>query len=555
MKPRTGILIASTLAAVVALPILALIALGTYGSASGGAGDIEQSTSAQLSIDPSQGLPGSAATVKGNDWPARAEVSIMLARQRREGEPMKTRLASGVASRSGSFAIDVVIPPSLIGQDTKLVFIEARTAEIDGTPVNPAPLEFKLIPYPNEVSVRVLDRVSGDPLSQAFVELRDPFGNAIHRASTGAGGLAGISDVRPGRLTVHARMRDYLSGSAAMDMPDSGRVEISIHIEPSPEKRLYFSYMAPAGLGTVKVAGVDRSSGLRSDLTLRLPPNQLGQRADGDQPMRLMTNFQFLVAAGSSASAGGRSGGTSDQLDAAFKYFRAAGIPIVSTGESLGPYIFYVGQTSAGEVALLIETDIKSTFSNVLAVDPDSGRTRTIARGFSVFDTAPVLSIDGSRLFVLRRAGSRLDILDTESGAVVGRLDNVPQLVSRIVDSPAGNDLYLLTGLGDIYRTNTVSKRLEGPLTQIPGATSMAISGDGRKLYVVGAGLESIVLVDLADDYSQSIAPLEGSAYWIWADPDGPFIFAGDIRRTEVTVIHGESLHVTDRLEFNTDAD
>ena len=104
--------------------------------------------------------------------------------------------------------------------------------------------------------------------------------------------------------------------------------------------------------------------------------------------------------------------------------------------------------------------------------------------------------MDGSRLYVLQRRARRLDILNSGSGTIAGHVNNLPRLVLRVVDGPSGSDLYFLTGLGDIYRADTVSNRVEGPIAQIPGANSMAISGDGRKLYVVGADLESIIMLE-----------------------------------------------------------
>ena len=63
-----------------------------------------------------------------------------------------------------------------------------------------------------------------------------------------------------------------------------------------------------------------------------------------------MTNFDFLVAAGFNSSAKVPPGGTSAQLEIAFKFLRTAGIPIVNSGQTLGPYVYYVGQTANGEV-------------------------------------------------------------------------------------------------------------------------------------------------------------------------------------------------------------
>ena len=125
----------------------------------------------------------------------------------------------------------------------------------------------------------------------------------------------------------------------------------------------------------------------------------------------------------------------------------------------------------------------------------------------------------------------------------------------KIVDSPSGHELYFLTGLGEIYRANTVTGVVDGPIAQVPGATSIAVSGNGSTLFAVGSDLESVIAVDLVEGFSLRIAPLPGSAYWIWADPDGPFLFAGHIRDPKVTIIDAESLHVAGKLDFTGESD
>ena len=80
-----------------------------------------------------------------------------------------------------------------------------------------------------------------------------------------------------------------------------------------------------------------------------------------------------------------------------------------------------------------------------------------MARSLSIFDTAPVLSTDGSRFYILRRASRGLRILDAASGDTIGRIGNLPRLILKIADAPSGDELYFLTGLGDIYRADTVN--------------------------------------------------------------------------------------------------
>ena len=550
MKPRTALFVASALAAIVAVPVVALIALGAYGASFESAVRITSGSGDQLSIDPAQGLPGSAVRVTGNGWPPRADVDIFLRRQRGRDDSLKTRLASVIASRSGSFALDVVIPPSLIGSNTRAVFVEAQASDTEAAPTEAAQAEFKLVPYANELAIRVVDSESGESLSEAFVEVRDSLGKTIGEAGASSDGLVLISDVKPGRYTAHARMRDYLNGSVLTTVPETGRAEVSIPLELRAGRRLYLPFMQPVGPGTLRVAGVDRSSGLRSDLTITVPPSQLGQRPGESSTARLLNNFQFLIPATSPGSSTTPQDLSAVQIEAIFRFLHNWNIPIADTGQVLGPHVNYVGQTATGEIALLVETGIMSRFTNLLTINPESGRPRLMARSLSIFDTAPVLSMDGSRFYILRRASRRLRILDAASGETIGRIGNLPRLVMKMVDVPSGNELYLLTGLGDIYRADTATGAIDGPIAQVPGATSMAVSGGGGTLFVVGSDLESLAAVDLADGFSLRIAPLPGSAYWIWADPDGPFLFAGHIRDPKVTIIHAESLRVAGEIDF-----
>ena len=550
MKPRTALFVASALAAIVAVPVVALIALGAYGESIESAVRITSGSRDQLSIDPSQGLPGSAVRVTGDGWPPRADVDIFLRRQRGQDDSLKTRLASVIASRSGSFALELVIPPSLIGSNTQAVFVEAQASETVA-----AQAEFQLVPYANEIAIRVIDSQSGESLPEALVELRDSLGKTIQTARTSPDGLVSISNVKPGRFTALARMRDYLNGSVVVPVPETGRAEVSIPLDREPDKRLYFPFMQPVGLGTLRVAGVDRSSGLRSDLTITVPPGQLGQQSGETSTARLLNNFQFLIPASSPGSSTTPQDLSAEQIEATFRFLHDWNIPISDTGQVLGPHVNYVGQTVTGEIALLVETGIMSRFTNLLTFNPESGRPRLMARSLSIFDTAPVLSTGGSRFYILRRASRRLRILDAASGETIGRIGNLPRLILKIADAPSGDELYFLTGLGDIYRADTVTGAVDGPIAQVPGATSMSVSGSGGTLFVVGSDLESIVAVDLVDGFPLRIAPLPGSAYWVWADPDGPFLFVGHIRDPKVTIIHAESLHVAGELDFTREFD
>lgn len=146
-------------------------------------------------------------------------------------------------------------------------------------------------------------------------------------------------------------------------------------------------------------------------------------------------------------------------------------------------------------------------------------------------------------------------MLDSDSAEIIHQLRGLPHLVSRIVGETSPSHLFFLTGPGDIYEADLIQNRIEGPVASIPGATSLATNAAGTKLYLVGPQLASVVWPDITDAYSHTIAPLPGSPYWICADPNGPFLLAGSARDTQVTVVHAESLHVVEQLDFAKPAD
>ena len=554
MRPKTAVLVASVLAVVVAAPVIVLVALGTYGSAAG----LQRSTGesrAQLSLEPPRGAPGSVVTVRGRDWPAKREILLFIRRPTVGGSDLKTRLATAITSRNGAFAVEFVIPQTLIGPDTQRVLIEAEEASLRQFSRVSDPAVFELEPHPNVVTVSAMDGQSGEPLPGAIVEVKDSLGKSVASAMTGPGGAVRLTGVAPGSSTVVVRLRDYLSGQANLTVPESGRAELVVELAHRPNRRLYLAFLDLDGLSGIKVAGVDRSSGLRADLTVDVPPFQWRTPGTSAQPSSHGSNFQFRIAGDPAPSSPEFANGASDQLVASFKFLRNSGISVTHRGRLLDRAVWYLGRTAAGELAMLVETDVRSTFADLVTVDPESGRSRLISRGLSVFDVAPVMSNDGSRFYILRRGAGRIDAVDSDSGAVVAQFRDLPRYVLRVVDAPNEASLYLLTGLGELYVADLHTGALEGPIATIPGATNFAIGGDGRSIFVVGMRLQYVVVLDINDPTSKRLAPLPEGAYWVWADPDGPFLLAGPSAQPSVTVIDAHTLEIAGRLDLRSASD
>jgi hypothetical protein len=89
---------------------------------------------------------------------------------------------------------------------------------------------------------------------------------------------------------------------------------------------------------------------------------------------------------------------------------------------------------------------------------------------------------------------------------------------------------------------------IPGPIVSVTGATWLTTNGAGTRLYLVGPGLESpTVLSDVDGPLRIRTAPLAASATWIWADFDGPYLYAGGGAGTTVSVLDAESLEIVGR--------
>ena len=533
---------------VVLIPIVAVIGLGAYGATLGGSASSVGESGSELRVFPGRGIPGEPVRLEGERWPPRSRVDLFI--NRTDGAERLTRLpiAKAITSRSGTFILDAVVPAALIGPRTESVRFEAEAVRSTAKVLAASSVTFEIDPYPNELNVEVFDIRSGDLLPGVKVQLLDIRGSVASEGITGDDGSVRFTNVNPGEMAVHAIKLDYLRGNLDLRIPASGATTARLGLTSDPQRRLFVPFTESEGTGTLQIAGVDRASGMRSDLAIDLP-----RTTSGEVPAGFFMNFFFLVPEDSPPS-NGADRSSAEQFDTALSFFRNVGIGFSRRNFRYPPYAWYSGRSSTGEVLLMVESPGKVALFDLIAVDENTRKFRVLTRYLSLYDVPPLVSPAGAQYFYVDRYKRKVEVVDIRTGEVTTVVTGLPKDVFRIAADPSGRIVYVVTLTGGIYRVDLVEEQVSGPIAEAPGATWMAVSGDGANLYVVGVGLDVLTVVGLDDPYPVRLAPLDQSAEWVWVDPEGPYIYAGWSIRPVVTLIDSETLEVAGLLDFTADA-
>ena len=534
-------------ALIVLIPVVVVIGLGAYGETLGGSSSSIGDSGSELKVFPGRGIPGEPVRLEGEGWPPRSRVDLFI--NRMDGSERSTRLsiAKAITSRSGTFILDAVVPAALIGPQTESVRFEAEAVRSRATVLAASSVTFEIDPYPNELNVEVFDLGSGDRLPDVKVQLLDFRGSVASEGATGADGSVRFTNLNPGEIAVHARKLDYLRANLDLRILASGATTARLGLVSDPQRRLFVPFTESGGTGRLKIAGVDRASGMRSDLAVDLP-----RTASGRAPAGFFMNFFFLVPEDSPSSEANRS--SVEQFDTALSFFRSVGIGFSQRNFRYPPYAWYSGRANTGEVVLMVESPGKVALFDLIAVDENTRKFRVLTRYLSLYDVPPLVSPDGAEYFFVDRHNRKVEVVDIRTGEIETLVTGLPKDVFRVAADPSGQIVYVVDLVGGIYRIDLAEGLVAGPIAEAPGATWLAVSGDGANLYVVGVGLNVLTVVGLDDPFPVRLAPLDQSAEWVWADPQGPFIYAGWSIRPVVTLIDSETLEVAGLLDFTPDA-
>ena len=534
-------------ALIVLIPVVVVIGLGAYGETLGGSSSSIGDSGSELKVFPGRGIPGEPVRLEGEGWPPRSRVDLFINRMGGSERSTRLSIAKAITSRSGTFILDAVVPAALIGPQTESVRFEAEAVRSRATVLAASSVTFEIDPYPNELNVEVFDLGSGDRLPDVKVQLLDFRGSVASEGATGADGSVRFTNLNPGEIAVHARKLDYLRANLDLRILASGATTARLGLVSDPQRRLFVPFTESGGTGRLKIAGVDRASGMRSDLAVDLP-----RTASGRAPAGFFMNFFFLVPEDSPSSEANRS--SVEQFDTALSFFRSVGIGFSQRNFRYPPYAWYSGRANTGEVVLMVESPGKVALFDLIAVDENTRKFRVLTRYLSLYDVPPLVSPDGAEYFFVDRHNRKVEVVDIRTGEIETLVTGLPKDVFRVAADPSGQIVYVVDLVGGIYRIDLAEGLVAGPIAEAPGATWLAVSGDGANLYVVGVGLNVLTVVGLDDPFPVRLAPLDQSAEWVWADPQGPFIYAGWSIRPVVTLIDSETLEVAGLLDFTPDA-
>ncbi len=164
------------------------------------------------------------------------------------------------------------------------------------------------------------------------------------------------------------------------------------------------------------------------------------------------------------------------------------------------------------------------------------------------------LSSDRSGLHVIDNSRNRLFTIPVAAGVESSGIPELPPSILRLAPDPSGSAVYVLqAGTGNVFRVDLTAAKISGPIASVSGATWLALNHTGTRLYLVGPGLESMTVIsDLDGLQTLGIAPLPGSASWIWVDSEGPYLYAGGGTGIDVSVLDAATLEIVGRHSTET---
>ena len=515
MRARRVFIISAALGAIVLLPVLLIVTLGIYGTSIGGSTSARGASGARITLLPASGVPGDSVTIQGRGWPPKSEITIYVARQDESGQAAgRLRLGKIEASRAGAFELRASVPRHLVAPGADQIFFQAEAEGVDGDRVSVRPISFALIPYSNALRIAVSDAVRGIPLDGVLIEVHDPLGQLVTIASTDRDGALEITGIVPGEYTLAAAKIDYQAGEKIqIVMPEEGVLDIDLSLRHLPGRRLFGLAFEQFEGGPPMVGGLDRASGLAVQESLTVPIGRLGPVAD----TRSGVYYEFLLGAE----------GHEDQ-DLIYPLLAVAAAGRLAAGYGAGnPTItVYAGESATGTVVLSTSVGFVAGQSTaIVTLDFATGRViyrREVPRTSLI----PLLSADGTRMFVGDWLTGRIRVLDAANGDTLVVHRGVVEAVRQLILDGEGGLLVLEDVTGAVRALDPVTGALGEPLLVVPFAKGMALGNNGE-LLLIGSDRRELIVADPDTGELLGIVALQFPAGFIWPDPGGSFLIIG----------------------------
>lgn len=538
MRTRRAIVASGLLGAAVLIPVLVIVILGAYGTALGGSTSTTGASGAQLTLMPSGGLPGELVTIQGRGWPARTEIVLFLSHDGGERpDSVRVRLGTIETSRSGTFEMLTAVPRRLVAPGTARVFFHAEAEDRDGVEHDVQPVPFELEPYPNSLNVEVLNAENATPMADVMVEVRDVFGQLVAAVKTGPAGHAEVEGVVPGTHTVRAMRIDYtLSEAKDVVVEPDGIAEVILSLRHAPGGRLYGLAYEREATGQPVLAGIDRASGLVVEDLLAVRPGRRGPVTD----VTFGVFYDFVFATGDGATTTSLLAlGSAGRMAMAY----SAGNPTITR---------YAGESATGTVALTTAVGLFAGQSTaVVTLDRTSGEV-IYRREVPTSSLTPVISADGTRLYVGDWLTGSVRVLDAATGDTLERHPDVVAAVRQIVADERDRVFVLEDQTGAVRLMDPVTGEAGDPLLAVAGMHGMAMTGEGN-LVLFSPTRTDLIVANPETGELLKVVPLQTPAGFVWSDPDGPFLIVGyreDRRHLTLQVLDGRSYETVRIVEL-----
>ena len=529
MRTRIVVIASAALAALILIPVVAVVGLGAYGSSLGGSTTSVGVRGAELKLIPAHGLPGSTVRIEGRNWPAKARISLSLARpSSAEGAaPLRMRLAKLLASRNGTFRLDTIIPAALVNPDTRGFLITSEALDRNDAPISDVSAGFKVEPYPNSVIVQIVDAESGTPLADSALSISDSFDRVVTNGLTGPDGSAVFSGLAPGSLKVKVQRLGYREAKGTLTVRGEGESRHLVSLDAAPIRRMYVPAAMSVEGGTAKFVGIDRWTGLTFEHEVPIPP-------DRELPLisengRIYFGHLLPVDFDDRAS----EIGTPRQFFALGRAIKSANYDIEGYPSTIS--VRYIGQTDRGHVVHShAVSGLVSFVSRLLIVTPNSDEI-VLNRLISSAEI-PVFPAGRDLVHLVHRFTGKIRTLNLSTGEMEKHTERAPApVIQAIAPAPGGDDTFVLTATGALHAFSLEDRSVGPTLSSTPGTTRMIRDPEG-KLYLVNPFRAEIVVLDETGSRWLTSLQLPSRSSWAWIDPEGPFLFAGSYSNGTLTV-------------------
>ena len=253
MSTSRAVTIAAIAGTALLIPIVAILALGLYGSSITGGFPLVEDQGPVLQIEPPMGPAGSSIPVRGSDWIPRTLVQIEMRLNTSrpaiaaDGTIVETTASSPaifldeiIASRAGTFSIDTQLPTTIPMTTKSEIEFRASATYRDGELAGESRTVFNLVAGLGSIETTVAVEPNGQPATTGHVELIGDHGELLAAVPISADGTARFTGLPTGATyDVRARVPGYeVLSSSDLTVGTNSPTPVTFKMHPGSSSRL-----------------------------------------------------------------------------------------------------------------------------------------------------------------------------------------------------------------------------------------------------------------------------------------------------------------------------